>query len=237
MVKNTLQVPHPSQRSSAWDNHAGSSVVPPPKRARFQKDQPLKFSREATEAFLTYRESGISERTGDNLLAWASHPKYRGSKLGFSRIRTLSKQAVKVYPPSGVQSANFTWKQDVAQKLIFHYRDLYDEAKELLKKPKLSGKQYTEAEIAINVECLSEFSAFNTGRAFEAAQVFCEEGVSPISIFLSSDATLIGKRGGAHPIISEFYTSWCTYYVLIMYVSCMCYVCVMYLLCTIYPSW
>ena len=205
MVKKTLQVPLPAPRSSAWGDH--SSVVPPPKRGRFQKDQPPKFSREATEAFSTYRESGVSERTGDNLLAWASHPKYRGSRLGFSRIRTLSKQAEKAYLPSGVQSANFTEKQDGAQKLIFYYRDLYEAAKELLKNPKFAGKQYTEAEININAEGLREFSAFNTGRACEAAQGFCGEGVSPISIFLSSDATLIGKRGGAHPIISEFYTS------------------------------
>ena len=171
-----------------------------------QKDQPLKFSREATEVFSSYRESGVSERKGDNMLGWASHPKYQGKKLGFCRIRTLSKAAEKAYLPSGVQSANFTEKQDGAQKIIFYYRDLYEAAKELLKNPKFAGKQYTEAEIIINSAGLREFGAF-TARAFEAAQVYCGEGVSPISIFLSSDATLIGKRGGAHPIISEFYTS------------------------------
>ena len=183
MVKNTLQVPLPAPRSSAWGHH--SSVVPPPKRARFQKDQPLKFSREATEAFSTYRESGVSERTGDNLLEWASHPKYWGIRLGLSRIRTLSKQAERAYDaaylPSGVKSADFTKKQDGTQKLIFYYRDLYEAAKELLKNPKFAGKQYHEAEININAEGLREFSAFNTGRAFEAAQVYCGEGVSPIS--------------------------------------------------------
>ena len=172
-----------------------------------QKDQPLKFSREATEVFSSYRESGVSERKGDNMLGWASHPKYQGGKMGFCRIRTLSKAAEKAYLPSGVQSANFTEKQDGAQKIIFYYRDLYEAAKELLKNPKFAGKQYTEAEIIINSAGLREFGAFNTARAFEAAQVYCGEGVSPISIFLSSDATLIGKRGGAHPIISEFYTS------------------------------
>ena len=135
MVKNTLQVPHPSAESSAWGNH--SSVVPPQKRARFQKDQPLKFSREATEAFSTYRESGVSKRTGDNLLNWASHPKYRGIRLGFSRIRTLSRQAERAYLPSGVKSADLTEKQDGAQKLIFYYRDLYEAAKELFEKNQL----------------------------------------------------------------------------------------------------
>ena len=117
----------------------------------------------------------MSERTGDNLLEWASYPKYRGIRLGFSRIRTLSKQAERAYLPSGVKSADFTEKQGGAQKLIFYYRDLYEAAKELLKNPKFAGKQYTEAEININAEGVREFSAFNTGRAFEAAQVFCEE--------------------------------------------------------------
>jgi hypothetical protein len=42
---------------------------------------------------------------------------------------------------------------------------------------------------------------------FEAAQVYTEIGFSPILVFLSSDATLIGKQSGAHPIISEIYTS------------------------------
>ena len=69
--------------------------------------------------FSTYRESGVSERKADNLLGWASHPKYQGKKLGFSRIRTLSRAAVKAYLPSGVQSANFTEKEDGAQKIIF----------------------------------------------------------------------------------------------------------------------
>ncbi len=116
-----------------------------------------------------------------------------GSSEGVSAIR---RAVCKFYREAG-------W----SPKIDFYYRDLYEAAKELLKNPKFPGKQYTEAEIIINSEGLREFGAFNTARAFESAQVYCGEGVSPISIILSSDATLIGKRGGAHPIISEFYTS------------------------------
>ncbi len=96
----------------------------------------------------------------------------------------------------------------MAPKGIFYYSDLYDAAKELLKDPKFAGKQYTEAEIRINAQGLREFSAFNTGKVFEAAQAYAGDRVSPIPIFLyiflSRNATLIGKRGGAHPIISEY---------------------------------
>jgi hypothetical protein len=115
-------------------------------------------------------------------------------------------KAVKEYLRLGVQSADFTQKLDGPQKVSFYYRDLYDAAKELLKNPKFAGKQHTEAEIRINAQSLGEFSAFNTGKVFEVAQVYHDAGdrVSPIPIFLSSDATLIGKRGSAHPIISEF---------------------------------
>jgi hypothetical protein len=62
----------------------------------------------------------------------------------------------------------------------------------------------------MNSPGLREFSSFNTGKVpvFEAAQVYSGIEVSPILAFLSSDATLIiGKRGGAHPIISEIYTT------------------------------
>jgi hypothetical protein len=34
--------------------------------------------------------------------------------------------------------------------------------------------------------------------------VYAGDRVSPIPILLSSDATLIGNWGGAHPIISEY---------------------------------
>jgi hypothetical protein len=52
----------------------------------------------------------------------------------------------------------------------------------------------------MNAAGLREFSAFNTKKVFEAAQVYTGIGVSPILVFLSSDATLIGKQGGAQPI-------------------------------------
>lgn len=198
----TLQAPCPVQHPPAANRT--SSIIPPPKRARLEHGRPLNFSREATEIFSTYREVGCSEQKADNMLKWASNSKFRGDRVRFGSIRSLSRKAVKEYLPLGVQSADFTQKLDGPQKIIFYYRDLYDAAKELLKNPKFAGKQYTEAEIRINAQGLREFSAFNTGKVFEAAQVYAGDKVSPIPIFLSSDATLIGKRGGAHPIISEY---------------------------------
>lgn len=56
----------------------------------------------------------------------------------------------------------------------------------------------------MNSAGLRESRAFNTGKVFEAAQVYTGIGVSPI-FFLSRDTTLIGKGGGAHPMISEPY--------------------------------
>ncbi len=52
----------------------------------------------------------------DDMLGWASHEKYRGDKVGYKTMRTLSRHAVKQYLPSGVESSNFTEKQDGAQK-------------------------------------------------------------------------------------------------------------------------
>ena len=47
------------------------------------------------------------------------------------------------------------------------------------------------------------YSAFNTGAVYELAQVHAGDGVSPVPIFISSDATMVSKKMGGHPIIRE----------------------------------
>ncbi len=107
-----------------------------------------------------------------------------------------------------MESANLAEKHDGAPKIRFYNRDLCEALKELLKNPKFTGfLNESEAQIHMNYAGLGEFSAFNLGKVFAVAQVYSGTGVSPIFVFLSSDVTLIGKRGGAHPIISEVYTT------------------------------
>jgi hypothetical protein len=106
------QPPHPAPLAPAAAPQ--SSVVRPPNRPRLEENKSTKFSREATEVFSSYRVSGQSERICDNMLGWASHDKYcykyRGYKVGYKTMRTLSRHAAKQYLPSGVESSNFTEK-------------------------------------------------------------------------------------------------------------------------------
>ena len=68
-----------------------------------------------------------------------------------------------------------------------------------------SGSQYTQALAVIKLYANSKHvhSACNTGEVYEIAQVKAGPNVSPVPVFLSSDATLVSKSMGGHPIISE----------------------------------
>ena len=181
---------------------ASDSSVPAP-HANIAKGRPPSFSREETEAFVSYARSRVGEAHGDRMLEWCSSPEYRSRNVSMKRTRTLSKRAVSEHIPEGVKSANFTETLDGSQRLIFYYRCLYDAIKELLRNARFAGRQYTHAEIKYNSTGGRAYSAFNTGEVYELAQLHAGKDVSPVPIFLSNDATLLTKKLGGHPIICE----------------------------------
>jgi hypothetical protein len=96
-----FQAPNPASLAPAAPPQ--SSVIRPPKQASLEQNKSTKFSRDATECFSSYRESEKSERMGENMLGWASHDKYRGYKVRYKTMLTMSRHAVKQYLPSRVK--------------------------------------------------------------------------------------------------------------------------------------
>jgi hypothetical protein len=137
------------------------------------------------------------------MLEWASNPKYRSKNLRYGSIHTLAEHAIDEFIPDGVMKEDFTEALDGSQRLIFFWRCLYDAIKELLRNARFAGKQYTHAEIKYDSTGARVYSAFNTGEVYEVGQMYAGEGVSPVPIFLSSDATLVSKKLGGHPIMRE----------------------------------
>ncbi len=54
-----------------------------------------------------------------------------------------------------------------------------------------------------------KYGAINRGEMYEINQGYAGPDVSPLPVFLSSDATVICKKMGAHPIISESTNTCC----------------------------
>jgi hypothetical protein len=109
------------------------------------------------------------------------------------RTRTLSDG------PSAPARQHFNEILDGCQRLFFYYRCLYDAIKELLLNARFASRQYTHAEIKYNSTGGRAYSAFNTGEVYELAQLHAGKDVSPVPIFLSSDANLLTKKLGGHP--------------------------------------
>ena len=83
---------------------ASDSSVPAPQG----QERPPSFSREETEAFVSYARSRVGEPHSDRMLEWCSSPEYRSRNVSMKRTRTLSKRAIREHIPEGVKSANFT---------------------------------------------------------------------------------------------------------------------------------
>jgi hypothetical protein len=115
----------------------------------------------------------------------------------------MGKQAVKLNMPGGVLQKDFSEPADGAQRMIFFYRSLYDAVKQLLRSARLAGRQYTGFERVYSVGQKRKLGAINRGEMYEISQGYAGRDVSPLPVFLSSDATVICKKMGAHPIISE----------------------------------
>jgi hypothetical protein len=114
----------------------------------------------------------------------------------------------RAHPGTGRKASrvpNFTEILDGCQRLFFYYRCLYDAIKELLRNARFASRQYMHSEIKYNSTGGRAYSAaaFNTGKVYEFAQLHAGKDVSPVPIFLSSDATLLTKKLRGHPIICE----------------------------------
>ena len=117
----------------------------------------------------------------------------------------MGKNAVKLNVPGGVLQKDLSEPADGAQRMVFFrvYRSLYDAVKQLLRSARLAGKQHTQFEKVYTVGQKRKYGEINRSEMYETSQSYAGPDVSPVPVFLSSDATVICKKMGAHPIISE----------------------------------
>lgn len=181
-----------------------NSAVPPP-RNRVQ--QASSFNRSEFEVFAHHTTSAAhsGDSNGDRLLEWATNPNFKAERVRYVRMRTMGKHAVKLNMPGGVLQKDFSEPADGAQRMIFFYRSLYDAVKQLLRSVRLAGRQHTGFEKVYSDSAgqKRKYGAINRGEMYEINQGYAGPDVSPLPVFLSSDTTVICKKMGAHPIISE----------------------------------
>lgn len=115
----------------------------------------------------------------------------------------MGRNAVKLNVPGGVLQKDLSEPADGAQRMVFFYRSLYDAVKQLLRSARLAGKQHTQFEKVYTVGQKRKYGEINRSDMYETCQGYAGPDVSPVPVFLSSDATVICKKMGAHPIISE----------------------------------
>jgi hypothetical protein len=186
------------------------------------------FNRSEFELFAHHTMgTGISgEAVGDRLLLWATNPKFKGGRIRFMEMKTMRKKAVKLNIPDGVRERDFSEPADGCQRMVFFYRSLYDAVKQLLRSSRFAGKQHTEFERVYTPGQKRKLGAINRGEMYKISQKYAGSDVSPLSVFLSSDTTVICKKMGDHPIISE-----CLSHLVCLYVTvyvCICSLFVIY---------
>ena len=174
-------------------------------KPQHQAEKPSPFNRSEFEVFAHHTMgAGLSGAAqGDSLLLWATNPKFKGDRIRFMKMRTMRRKAVKLNIPDGVQQRDFTVRADGSQRMVFFFRSLYDAVKQLLRSSRFAGKQYTQFEKVYTSGQKRKFGAINRGEMYEISQAYAGPDVSPLPVFLSSDTTVICKKMGAHPIISE----------------------------------
>ena len=187
-----------------WEPGSGpvNSAVPPP----LNRTQPTSaFNRSEFEVFAHHTTSAAhsGDSNGDRLLEWATNPKFKAARVRFVRMRTMGRNAVKLNVPGGVLQKDLSEPADGTQRMVFFYRSLYDAVKQLLRSARLAGKQHTQFEKVYSVGQKRKYGEINRSDMYETCQGYAGPDVSPVPVFLSSDATVICKTMGAHPIISE----------------------------------
>lgn len=192
------------QAEPGWEpgSRPVNSAVPPPRHRAQEKSH---FNRSEFEVFAHHTTSAAhsGDSNGDRLLEWATNPKFKAERVRYVRMRTMGRKAVKLNIPGGVLQKDFSEPADGAQRMVFFYRSLYDAVKQLLRSARLAGRQYTGFEKVYSAGQKRKLGAINRGEMYEISQGYAGPDVSPLPVFLSSDATVICKKMGAHPIISE----------------------------------
>ena len=193
-----------AQAEPEWEpgSRPVNSAVPPP-RNRAQPNS--NFNLSEFEVFTHHTKSAThsGDSNGDRLLEWATNPKFKAERVRFVKMRTMGRKAVKLNIPGGVLQKDFSEPADGAQRMVFFFRSLYDAVKQLLRSARLAGKQHTGFEKVYSAGQKRKFGEINRGEMYEISQGYAGQDVSPLPVFLSSDATVICKKMGAHPIISE----------------------------------
>ena len=184
------------------DRPVNSVVQPPPQASNKQSP----FNRSEFEVFATHTTSSAhtGDTHGDRLLEWATNKQFQTDRIRYVKMKTMGKKAVKLNIPAGVMQKDLSEPEDGCQRMVFFYRSLYDAAKQLLRCSRFRGRQYFEFEKACTAGRKRQYGAINRGEMYETCQGSAGADVSPLPVFLSSDATVICKNMGAHPIISEF---------------------------------
>ena len=166
------------------------------------------FSRAEAELLGTITSSSMSREAGDRLMEWASNTKFKGEDVRPVKIRTLTERVVKEYAQEGVKSADFTEDMDGDQRIVFYYRDLFTCVINLLQHPRFKARQYTKFRLVRDAQGHRVYGAFNTGDWYRVAQITAgnsapDKRVSPVPVFLSSDATYAKKSVGVWAIASH----------------------------------
>ena len=169
------------------------------------------FSKSEAELLGTFTSSSMTREDGDRLMQWASNKCFKGEDVQPVKICTLIDSVAKKYAPEGVKRADFTEEMDGDQRIVFYYRDLFTCVINLLQHPRFKARQYTKFRLVRDVQGHRVYGAFNTGDWYRVAQITAgnsapDKRVSPVPVFLSSDATYAKKSVGVWPIYC-----WCPF--------------------------
>ena len=184
------------------------SEVPTPANHTAKKSA---LNRSEFEVFAHHTSGASGDAHGDKLLEWATNPKFRAERIRYTRMRNMAAKAVDLNIPGGVYERDFSEKADGLQRMVFYYRSFYDAIKQILRNTRFAEKQYTEFDMAQTVGLKRKYGAINRGEMYEICQGIAGCNCSPVPIFLSSDATVICKKMGGHPIMCKCPFCLCTF--------------------------
>ncbi len=200
MTQNGLS----AQPEPEWEpgSRPVNRAVPPP-RNHAQPDSQFNLSEFEVFAHHTTSAAHSGDSNGDKLLEWVTNPNFKAERVRFVRMRTMGRKAVKLNIPGGVLEKDLSEPANGAQRMVFFYRSLYYAVKQLLRSARLAGKQHTGFERVYSAGQKRKYGAINRSEMYEISQGYKGPDVSPLPVLLSSDATVMCKKMGAHPIISE----------------------------------
>ncbi len=114
-----------------------NSTVPKPAHQPSKKSP---FNRSEYEIFSHHTSGCSGDAHGDELLEWATNPKFKAKRVRYMKMKTMGNKAIDLNIPGGVMSRDFTEKADGSQRLIFFFRSIYDAIKQLASNTQLRWK-------------------------------------------------------------------------------------------------